>query len=139
MTRVRRRPESHGGGLEASHVLGGRPDDAWELLVDTHRWADWSPTITAVVASERRIGPDTTGRVRLVGGPWVPFGVTDYDHEGRRWEWRVAGVPSTGHRVDALGDDRCRIAFELPTAAVGYLPVCLCALEAIEAELGSST
>lgn len=139
MTRVRRLPGSHGLGLEASHVLEVPPEDAWDFLVDTHRWADWSPTITAVEASERRVGPDTTGRVELVDGPWVPFGVTDYDDEEGRWEWRVAGVPSTGHRVDALGDDRCRIAFELPTAAAGYLPVCLRALEAIEAELGSST
>ena len=135
MTRVRRLNGSHGLGLEASHVVDVAPEDAWDLLVDTHRWIDWSPTITAVEASERWIGPDTTGRVRLVGGLWVPFEVTEYDLEDRRWKWRVGKVPSTGHRVDALGDDRCRIAFELPVAAAGYLPVCLRALGRLEGVL----
>ena len=139
MTRVQRLPGSHGLGLEASHVLEVPPEEAWDLLVDTHRWVDWSPTVTAVEASDRRIGPDTTGRVRLVGGLWVPFEITDYDREDRRWDWRVARVPSIGHRVDALGDDRCRIAFELSTAAAGYIPVCLRALEGMEAVLDGST
>lgn len=135
MTRVRRLPGSYGLGLEVSHVVGVAPEDAWDLLVDTHRWADWSPLVTSVETTDRRIGSETTGQVRLVGGLWVPFEITGYALEDRRWAWRIGRVPSIDHRVDTLDDDRCRIAFELPAAAAGYVPVCLRALERLEGVL----
>jgi hypothetical protein len=46
----------------------------------------------------------------------------------KRWTWRVARVPATGHRVDPLGD-RCRVSFEVPLVAAGYVPVCRRALD----------
>jgi len=44
----------------------------------------------------------------------------------------VTGIPAAGHRVDDLGSDRCRIAFELPIHHAGSAPVSLRSLENIE-------
>ena len=131
MTRLRRTRTSDGRRLEASHVVDAPASDAWELLVDTTRWPAWSPIVSGVEATDRRIRLGTTGRIR-VPGAWVPFRVTAYLPAERRWGWRVLGLPGASHRVDDLGADRCRIAFELPPTATGYAPVCLRALERLE-------
>jgi len=103
--------------------------DAWDALIDTTTWPDWSPTIHGVESTDRRIRAGTTGRVRLPG-VWVPFEITGCAE--RRWTWRVTGIPAAGHRVDDLGDGRCRVAFELPLHQAGYTPVSLRALENLE-------
>lgn len=118
-----------GRRLLVSRDIDADPDRVWDLFVDTRQWPVWGPSITAVECSDRRIQAGTTGRVRTVGGLWVPFVVTscaDY-----RWTWRVAGVPATGHRVDPL-DGRCRAAFELPLLAAPYAVVCRRALKTLE-------
>jgi hypothetical protein len=132
MTRLQVASTPDGRRLEASHVLSAPPEAAWELLVDTRRWPEWSPLIEAVEATDRRVRAGTTGRVR-VPGVWLPFTVTAC--ADRRWTWRVARLPATGHRVDDLGADRCRLVFELPLRGAGYAPVCLRALERIETVL----
>ncbi|PCR92623.1 SRPBCC family protein [Natrinema ejinorense] len=129
MTRVRTTRTGDGRCLEVSHVVGVPASDAWDPLVDTTQWPAWSPTVIGVEATDRRVRADTTGRIR-VPGVWLPFRITSCTE--RRWAWRVAGLPATGHRVDDLGDHRCRIAFELPLSGSGYVPVCLRALENLE-------
>jgi len=136
MTRVRTTRTPDGKRLEVSHVLSVPAADAWDALVDTTQWPDWSPTIRGVEATDRRIRAGTTGRVRLPG-VWVPFEITACTE--RRWSWCVLGIPTTGHRVDDLGDDRCRIAFELPLSQTGYAPVCLRALKNVETRLEGET
>ena len=131
MTRLQRTRTPDGRRLEASHVIAAPATDAWDLLVDTTEWPEWSPIVTGVEATDRRIRLGTTGRLRAPGA-WVPFRVTAYVPAERRWTWRVLGLPGASHRVDDLGDDRCRIAFELPPTATGYAPVCLRALERLE-------
>ncbi len=138
MTRIQTAPASHGSNLEVSHVVDAPPDDAWELLVDTHEWPEWGPSITGVSSTDRRIRPGTTGRVRTVGGLWLPFEISSCSADRMRWTWRVARIPATGHRVDALSDTRCRIVFELPTVAAGYALVCTRALERLEDLLESA-
>ncbi|WP_435363952.1 SRPBCC family protein [Haloarchaeobius sp. DYHT-AS-18] len=103
---------------------------AWELLTDTWRWPDWGPTVTDVEAPDRFIGAGDEGKVRIVGSFWVPFEVTFSD--GERWTWDVAGIPATGHRVEYLGEERCRVVFEVPLLAAGYVPVCQRALSNIQ-------
>jgi uncharacterized protein YndB with AHSA1/START domain len=114
-----------GRRLLVSRDIDASPDRVWDLFVDTRQWPAWGPSITAVECSDRRIRTGTTGRVRTVGGLWVPFVVTscaDY-----RWTWRVAGVPATGHRVTPA-DGGCRASFELPLLAAPYALVCRRAL-----------
>jgi len=134
-----------GRRLAVTARLAVAPETAWDALVDTERWPAWGPSVTDVECEDRRILAGSTGRVRLPGGVWVPFRVTHL--ADRRWTWRVARVPATGHRVesvggsatgeggrnDASGDDTnwrgaCRVVFEVPPLAAGYVPVCRRAL-----------
>ncbi|SEV95881.1 SRPBCC family protein [Natrinema salifodinae] len=132
MTRVRTTHTPDGRRIEVSHVFTAPAADAWEALVDTTRWPAWSPIVIGVESTDRRIQPDTTGRIR-VPGAWVPFRITSRTE--RRWTWRVSGIPAAGHRVDDLGEGRCRVAFELPLHGTGYVPICLRALENLETVL----
>ena len=99
------------------------PAVAAEALRDTHTWPDWGPAIDAVESDDRYVTTGTTGRVR-VRGAWLPFRVTACN--GRRWDWRVAGIPATGHRVDSYAGepDRSRVVVEVPIVAAWYVPVC---------------
>jgi Polyketide cyclase / dehydrase and lipid transport len=102
-------------------------DDVWRLLVDTRRWPDWGPTVTAA----RVDGPGSlltqgaSGAVRTPLGLWLPF-VVDTWGDGpaeRCWSWRVVGVAATCHRVTALGRARSRVAMGVPGWAPAYLAV----------------
>jgi hypothetical protein len=129
MTQLQVTSTPDGRRLEASQVVSAPADVAWEYLVDTKRWPEWSLTISAVESSDRRIRAGTTGRVR-VPGVWLPFEVTSC--ADRRWTWRVARMSATGHRVEDLGNGRSRFVFELPLRGAGYAPVCLRALERLD-------
>jgi hypothetical protein len=117
-----------GATLAVGRDVNVAPDVAAEALRDTHGWPDWGPAISAVESDDRYVTRGTTGRVR-VGGAWVPFRVTACN--GRRWEWRVAGLPATGHRVDSYagGPERSRVVIEVPAVAAWYVPVCRRALD----------
>ncbi|WP_152041100.1 SRPBCC family protein [Salinigranum salinum] len=122
-----------GRRLAVSRIVDAPADEVWELLTDTTRWPEWGPSVAAVDCSERSIAQGTRGRLRVAGvGVWVPFVVDSYTDHGdeRRWTWTVARVPATGHRVDAL-DGQCRVTFEVPLLAAGYVPVCRRALDRI--------
>lgn len=70
------------------------------------------------------------GRIRTIGGVWLPFEVGS---DGtRRWTWRVAGVPATGHEVEPVGDGS-RVTFEVPLLAAPYAVVCWVALRRLDA------
>ena len=124
--------------------VAATPDAAWHVLVDTERWPDWGPSVTDVRCADRRIRTGSTGEVQVAGGPWVGFEITTFD-DGRataeadsqtgpppvrRWTWSVARIPATGHRVEARPGG-CRVVFEVPLWAAGYVPVCRRALAEI--------
>jgi len=100
---------------------------AWQLLTDTEAWPRWGPSVLAVDAPARLIGPGMRGRVQTALGLWLPFEITDWQ-AGSRWGWRVAGLPATGHIVAAVGPARCRVTFTIPKWALFYVPVCRAAL-----------
>lgn len=102
--------------------------DVWDLLVDTTRWPDWGPSVSAVECDDRRIRTGSTGRVRTAG-VWLPFTVTAC--RNYRWTWRIGPVPATGHRVTP-GDGSATVAFEVPIPAAPYLVVCRVALRRID-------
>jgi hypothetical protein len=124
---VERTPD--GRRLVVDRVVAADRDAVWDLLCDTDRWPEWGPSVSDVRSSDRIIEVGTSGEVQVAGGPWVPFEITscgDY-----RWTWRVAKIPATGHRVDAVPGG-CRVVFEIPLAAAGYAVVCERALSRIE-------
>jgi hypothetical protein len=125
--RLERTPD--GRRLLVSRHVDAPRERVWAIFRDTRRWPEWGPSVEAVDCDVRLVQRGTTGRVRTPLG-WVPFevtGCTDY-----RWTWSVAGVPATGHRVEAVGPDACRAAFEVPPLAAPYAAVCRRALERIE-------
>jgi len=99
----------------------------WQLLIDTHAWPKWGPSVRAVDAPARFITAGTRGRVQTAFGLWLPFEITDWE-EGRAWAWRVGGIPGTGHRVTPLTGSSCRVTFTIPSWAPFYVPVCRLAL-----------
>ncbi|QAU12098.1 SRPBCC family protein [Halorubrum sp. BOL3-1] len=116
-----------GTKLAVGRDVAGAVEPTARALRDTRRWPDWSPSVRGVESTDRYVETGTTGRVR-VAGVRVPFRVTSATR--LRWDWRVVGVPATGHRVDRYADatDRCRVVVEVPLVAVGYVPVCRRAL-----------
>ena len=60
----------------------------------------------------------------------LPFTITDFE-PGVHWSWRVAGVPATGHGVEADGTG-CRTWMSAPLWAPAYLPVLQIALRRID-------
>lgn len=116
--------------LEVAKEIRAAPAEAWALLADTSEWPAWGPSITEVESDDRVVRRGTRGRVRTRLGLWLPFEITRVA-EGRSWSWRVFGVRATGHRVEALGADRCRVVFEVPWLAAPYALVCRRALRRI--------
>jgi len=127
LPRIERTPD--GRRLVVERIVDADPESVWTLLTDTDRWPDWGPSVSAVRSSDRVIEAGTTGRVRVAGGPWVPFEVVTCDDY--RWTWRVAKIPATGHRVEPVDGERTRVVFEIPLLAGGYAVVCHRALDRI--------
>jgi hypothetical protein len=119
------------GIVEVARIVAVSAEEAWALLIDTERWAEWGPSITAVECSTRFIGAGSRGRVRTVMGFWLSFEIVRFD-AGHAWSWRVAGIPATGHRVEPLGTSHCRVVFEVPRLAGPYSLVCRLALRRIQ-------
>ncbi len=117
-----------GATLAVGRDVAVAPAVAAEYLRDTRRWPDWGPAIDAVESDDRYVTRGTTGEVR-VAGSWLPFRVTACN--GRRWDWRISGIPATGHRVDSYAGepDRSRVVVEVPVVAAWYVPVCRRALD----------
>jgi len=114
-----------GRRIVVSREVDASGDVCWDCFTDTTLWPEWGPSITAVDCPDRYIEAGSTGRIRTLGGLWVPFEIT---HCGEyRWTWRVGRIPATGHRVRETS--HTTIEFEVPLAAAGYVPVCLTALQ----------
>lgn len=109
----------HGNSVEIQAPASA----AWQLLTDTSRWPQWGPSVSRVESAEQFIAPGSSGRVKTFIGVWLPFRITEFV-AGQRWGWEVAGIPATGHRVQPLRPDRCRVTFEVPLLATPYLAVC---------------
>ena len=132
---IERTPD--GRRIRVSRTVPATRDAAWRVLTDTESWPEWGPSVTAVESSDPVIQRGTTGHLRTPVGIGVPFEITSCQEY--RWTWDVAKIPATGHRVDAVdsehGGEKCRVVFEVPLLAAGYVPVCRRALERIEAIL----
>jgi uncharacterized protein YndB with AHSA1/START domain len=116
--------------ISVSRFVPADPAVVWDLFVDTSRWVEWGPSVTAVELPEVRIRAGSTGRVRGPGGVWVPFEVTEFS-DGHHWAWRVAGVPATTHSVEQVPGG-CRAAFGIHPVAAPYALVCRAALRRID-------
>jgi uncharacterized protein YndB with AHSA1/START domain len=116
--------------VDVAREIAAAPADAWRLLTDTRTWPAWGPSVADVDCDPPQLELGLRGRVRTAVGVWLPFVVTTLE-PGHRWSWRVAGIPATGHRVEPTASG-CRVVFEVPLAAIAYVPVCQLALRRIE-------
>ena len=114
-----------------SKPLEAPVDRVWRLITDTRTWHRWGPSVRAVDCDDRFIRSGSSGRIRTPVGVWVPFVVESFEPESY-WDWRVAGVAATGHRVEPVGPNRCRLTFTVPVWAFGYGLVCRLALMRID-------
>lgn len=118
--------------LSVSRTIAAPPDELWRLLVEVAAWPQWGPTVARAEltggATEIRAG--SRGRVHPPVGPALPFEVTELV-PGRRWSWRVAGVPATTHAVEPAGAGT-RVTFGVPVWAPAYLAVCALALRRLD-------
>ena len=117
--------------LEFAKPLDASAAQVWMLITDTFTWPDWGPSVRAVDCRQRFIRENSRGRIQTPLGFWLPFRVTTFEPESY-WDWRVAGVAATGHRIVPLGNQRCRLSFTAPAWAFGYGPVCRLALMRID-------
>lgn len=117
--------------LWAHRTIAAEPADAWRVLTDPDRWADWGPTVRGGhLDPPGRFEVGATGTVITAVGIPLPFELTEVD-PGRRWSWKVAGAPATAHTVEPV-DRGCRVGIGVPPLAAGYLPVCALGLRRIE-------
>lgn len=128
MVRLARTPD--GRRLEVSRDIDAPRDRVWEVFRDTETWPEWGPSVTDVDCPTRLVHEGTAGRVRTVGGLWLPFRVTSC--RSYRWTWDVAKLPATGHRVEKRGE-ASRAVIEVPVVAAPYVAVCERGLRRLEA------
>ena len=106
------------------------PHTLWELITDTTQWPRWGPTVNAVRTSEHYIRKGSEGHVLTALGIWLPFVVTDFEHECF-WNWKVASVRATGHRLQNVDAGAVILWFEVPVIAFPYIAICRMALTRI--------
>lgn len=121
--------------LTADKYIAAAPAAVWELLVDLDAWPKWGPTIrrARLDAPHTELGLHATGTVQTSLLVAVPFEVTEFE-PGRRWAWKVGGVPATRHRVDPVGSG-ARVSISVPWWSAPYLTVCSVAVRRIDAML----
>ena len=111
-------------------MIAAPAEKVWEILCDTQLWPQWGPSVQAVDCPQRYIAQGVRGRLQTPAGFWVGFEIDRFEPP-YYWDWKVAGVPATGHRLTALGSDSCELSFEMPAFALLYALVCRRALKNI--------
>jgi len=100
------------------------PEVVWELLVDTRRWPEWSPSVRDVRCEGHRLREGARGRVNVgLPGVWLPFHVSALT-PGRSWTWRVGGFAEVEHGVEPRGEGGSTLRFVLRGLPRPYAWVC---------------
>ena len=129
--------------FSANRIAVGRSYNApasvvWDMITDTLQWPQWGPTVRRVESADRFIRKGTRGRVLTAVGVWLPFVIVEYIHRSF-WNWKVASVKATGHRIQQTKDGGSCLWFEVPIIAAPYSLVCRMALVRIENLISESS
>lgn len=109
--------------MQVRLVISASQQLVWNILVDTRQWPVWGPSVRAVKSPRRYIDAGLKGRLQTIFGFWVPFEITDFEPL-IFWNWKVAGIPATGHRLTKIDENHCELIFEVPIAAYPYGLIC---------------
>ena len=104
---------------KASIEIAAPASRVWTLLAEFRYWPEWGPSVQAVDAETEAIAEGLRGRVQTAIGLWLPFEIDRCDPE-RFWDWKVAGVRATGHRLVPLTADRTRVEFTVSRLFLPY-------------------
>lgn len=120
-------PQRRAMGVD--RFVAAPPAVVWRLLTDVRAWPEWGPSVrrAELAGGESLLSPGARGTVWTVAGVRMPFAITEFVPE-RRWDWRVSGVPATGHEL-IPADGGCHVRFEVPWWAPAYLPICALGLD----------
>jgi len=116
--------------MQVSQVIRAPAANVWEVLINTHQWSTWGPSVKAVSCSQPFISAGVKGKIKTVLGTWINFEITSFDPLSY-WHWKVAGIPATGHRLKKLDDISCELIFELPLIVFPYALICRQAINRI--------
>ncbi len=108
--------------IRASIEVAASAATVWPLLAEFRYWPEWGPTVRAVESEAREVAPGVQGRLQTVARVWLSFEITSVEPL-HSWDWKVAGIPATGHHLVALGPDRCSVEFTAPRLVAPYVVV----------------
>jgi hypothetical protein len=106
--------------------------EIWSLLTEPRFWPEWGPSVRSVHTDCSRIGLGTRGSIETPIGLRVPFEITRFEPE-HFWDWSVAGIQATGHRLTALTPQRTRVEFSVPWPFAPYVVVLMLGLRRLKA------
>lgn len=72
-----------------AHDSTGTPAEAWSLMAEPRRWAEWAPHVRGAVGlGEPEVREGSLGAAKLLGVVPVPARIIGKE-PGRSWTWRV--------------------------------------------------
>jgi len=105
---------------KASIEIAAPASAIWPLLAEFRHWPEWGPSVRAVDAETEAIAAGLRGRVQTAIGLWLPFEIGRCEPE-RFWDWKVAGVQATGHRLVPIAADRTLVEFTVSRVFLPYV------------------
>ena len=116
--------------MRVSKTISSPTQNVWQVLIDTKLWPTWGPSVKAVSCTQRYISAGLKGKIQTIFGIWINFEITRFEPLSY-WEWKVAGIPATGHKLREINSNNCELIFELPLITFPYALICLRAINRI--------
>lgn len=116
--------------MRVSKIINAPTHNVWQVLIDTKQWPTWGPSVNAISCTQQYISAELKGKIQTKFGIWVNFEITRFEPLNY-WDWKVAGIPATGHKLKEIDTNHCELIFELPLIAFPYALICLRAIERI--------
>jgi hypothetical protein len=117
--------------VDTNIIIQASAEKVWKIITDTDTWPIWGPSVRKVRCRDRYIQASSTGYIQTFFGVWLPFEITKFV-ESIEWQWRVAHINATGHRVIDLSQNLSRLTFEVSLIGAPYLVVCAIAARRIK-------
>lgn len=108
--------------LRTSIDISAPTQRVWPLIADFANWPTWGPSVRTVSSDAATVAAGVRGTIQTPMRLTVRFEITAVV-PGRSWTWRVAGIPATGHHLEATAPGRSRLTFTVHPLLAPYLLV----------------